>query len=51
MGMRLRGAFKERWEDVEGAEKSLQGRLEVSKERWRDEEGQRGRNLQGETER
>ena len=28
-----RGAFKERWGDTEGAEGSLQGRLEASKER------------------
>ena len=31
-------AFKKRWGDEEeGADSSLQGRLEASKERWRDE--------------
>ena len=33
-----RGAFEERWGDEEGAESSLHGRLEASKESWRDKE-------------
>ena len=33
-----RGAFEERWGDEEGAESSLHGRLEASRESWRDEE-------------
>ena len=31
------GSFEERWRDEEGAESSLHGRLEASKERRRDE--------------
>ena len=45
MRLRQRGVFKECWGDEEGAESSLQGRLEASKESSRDEnaaETQRG---------